>query len=902
MAGIGRPYPGEEEEEKKKLQPQRQPQAQGRPVAGPSYGGSSTSAGVDPQGQRLAELEQKQKEAAARKAELAGQQEATLQKRQAEVEAAGKALEDWQKQDSQWYVKGSKDYPIYERWDEHGNVLAPPTHEEVEAHQQAGVEARRRDEEARRVHAQGLPEDEALKQKIATVGEAHAELGARAEQLRQGLPETGVKDRQSGEVQATPPKQLPAAAPQEDTRPGAWRAMTVTGRAQAQPVGGTAGAHRDEMERQIAQQEEEQRQRAETRQAQDPHDERRRKQQQKEMADFEDTLRDPYPWVAYKKGEQYATSPEAVAPFLLDRYLEIRDGGKGSDKAARAARRDELVRSMGLQPGDERGAVDRIRESMGGRRQQERLTSSAGSAAMLNRVLLAAGVTQRPKDYEDWKHANDKRGTFKQDAEASYYYAWRSTGAEMEKRLQPIAAKLEGAYEAMKQGDLALGRFYDEVAPEDRALFLTSLRMVAEQMPAQGSTTVWEQVKKSNERFWRDAGSSMQDFWEKPWDSAAPEAPPDIHGKGWLGRMWRDHDVAQYKKDSREWEADQLKRMEIDERRHFREDINHINDQVFDPIRVLHKDGWWAGMLEQAAYQAPGALATIGMAALPGGWAPLAIKGRDDTRRDLRRYLLDNHVEEGRANEMADTFSLALTVPMVALDRLQAGGMMRKMPFFEEAMKKASGKIANGALRFATETTLRGGEMAASNMLQEPLPELAKEAMHALEKDVPGADWGQFFSGYWTRQASTMAVMLPLTEAGRAEFVKEHPEAGRLLDHRDEVKGQRARHLDGEIDTAVARFREEHPGVEVVVHPAARMEGHFREERTHLLQFEAVRRTLPPGKDYETHFRETYDALHAELTPEQLAAARTSIGAWMRSAPIHGRSTRFASTKRSPAW
>ena len=37
-----------------------------------------------------------------------------------------------------------------------------------------------------------------------------------------------------------------------------------------------------------------------------------------------------------------------------------------------------------------------------------------------------------------------------------------------------------------------------------------------------------------------------------------------------------------------------------------------------------------------------------------------------------------------------------------------------------------------------------------------------------------------------------------MTEAGRAEFVKEHPEAGRLLDHRDEVKGQRARHVDGE--------------------------------------------------------------------------------------------------------
>jgi hypothetical protein len=58
--------------------------------------------------------------------------------------------------------------------------------------------------------------------------------------------------------------------------------------------------------------------------------------------------------------------------------------------------------------------------------------------------------------------------------------------------------------------------------------------------------------------------------------------------------------------------------------------------------------------------------------------ALLAIKTRDDTRRELHRYLLDNKVDEGRADEMADDFSLALTVPMVALDRLQAAGMVRK--------------------------------------------------------------------------------------------------------------------------------------------------------------------------------------------------------------------------------
>jgi hypothetical protein len=60
------------------------------------------------------------------------------------------------------------------------------------------------------------------------------------------------------------------------------------------------------------------------------------------------------------------------------------------------------------------------------------------------------------------------------------------------------------------------------------------------------------------------------------------------------------------------------------------------------------------------------------------------------------------------------------------------------------------------------------------------------------------------------------------------------------------------------------------------------MEGHFREERIHLLQFEAARRTLPPGKDFGTHFRDTYDALHDEVKPEQVVAARTAYGASSR--------------------
>ena len=52
-------------------------------------------------------------------------------------------------------------------------------------------------------------------------------------------------------------------------------------------------------------------------------------------------------------------------------------------------------------------------------------------------------------------------------------------------------------------------------------------------------------------------------------------------------------------------------------------------------------------------------------------------------------------MEDDRASEMAGNFSLALTVPMVAMDRLQAGGMS-KLPFFEAAMKKTAERIVDG--------------------------------------------------------------------------------------------------------------------------------------------------------------------------------------------------------------
>ena len=84
----------------------------------------------------------------------------------------------------------------------------------MQAHEQAGREAQRRYLAAKDAHEKGLPEDEELKRRMATVEEAGADLKFRMERLRQGLPEMGMKQAQAqAEKQKATMDDAPAGTP-----------------------------------------------------------------------------------------------------------------------------------------------------------------------------------------------------------------------------------------------------------------------------------------------------------------------------------------------------------------------------------------------------------------------------------------------------------------------------------------------------------------------------------------------------------------------------------------------------------------------------------------------------------------------------------------------------------------
>jgi hypothetical protein len=476
--------------------------------------------------------------------------------------------------------------------------------------------------------------------------------------------------------------------------------------------------------------------------------------------------------------------------FLRSRLdgREIPGGDLGYD-ATRARIANSLFEGRGADDdGAFHGEVLKHVQTVKDRREVSSLVADEASAAAL------AAVVDPTSRAGAWKATREKLALmpgYDPTNEADQVDTFRAVEMEARAKLAPFADELAQVWEAMNRGgagttsevlkkaagallpdtgdpsapfkavadefekrDAAATAFqiYKSIPEDDRQDFMDALGLLARRLPDATRNGFFANMAKQGGR---SVDSSGRGAAESAMMIGLSGGMADPIGMGLPGQMVDPEQTA-------------AMRAEYMAARNFAADVRRIEQQDFSPMKSAWSSGA-PGKFESGLYGIPGVLASTVQAALPGVGLPLTFLSMHGQAYDqLRNQLRASGVSDKDASKFADVWSPVVAVPQMVLEKLQAGALVGKLPGVQTAMTAAGDLIKNRALRFASRTAIAGVYETGVETAQDALTYTAQSIGSALQKEIPGVNWGGVMAGAWTNSLETFVAMIPLAMIGAA--------------------------------------------------------------------------------------------------------------------------------------
>lgn len=341
--------------------------------------------------------------------------------------------------------------------------------------------------------------------------------------------------------------------------------------------------------------------------------------------------------------------------------------------------------------------------------------------------------------------------------EGKLFPMWVAVVKEMDGHITPFAPQMERVWEGMKR-DAAAGvaaSVYQEIAPKDRAAFMSALGMLARSLPKDEQATFFGNLRK---QAGRDIGTLLGNIASMPASGDDLYGLGDFIGIGPTGAQLR-----------REWAGTRDRLLAA---RNFEMDVKRIEHEIYNPVKSAFGEGA-PGIVESGVYAIPGALASTVVAVIPYVGLPALYSSLEASSYDtVRRQLLDSGMQDEAATYHAAQWAPYVALPQVALERLQAGAILGKLPFLEKAFAKFGSRITSDVVRGTLRVGIGAVQETSIEMAQGYIPYLLQDAASALSEDIPGVVWRNgkdgVLDGFWAQSASTLVTMLPLAILGAA--------------------------------------------------------------------------------------------------------------------------------------
>ncbi|QJE99142.1 DNA/RNA non-specific endonuclease [Luteolibacter luteus] len=504
----------------------------------------------------------------------------------------------------------------------------------------------------------------------------------------------------------------------------------------------------------------------------------------------------------------FAEDPEtARQQALVESYLFIENEGREfRSRAERDGLRLQIAyRSFSGRGADDDDAFFTELEKLSQKRSDTRAfaTRFAEDAQLSELVRSSTDYGADARSWELWQEEHKHDPGYDPRRIAEYYEHWNEIRQDTSSRLQPVLGPLRQAWHLMQEEKGYLGfnlrGLYDPMDESERATFIASLSLLARTLPPQQQASFWGNVAKTNDRAWQ---GYVQDAFEWGEMQVAPELremeallaqeePDPWQITSTLGRNVTDQllPLGFIHKQARErfttdGQASAAKaaevRAELRRRQNFRDDIERIRDEDYDPVRVLSPEGSAAAFGEKFAYGLTGTAPTLAGAAIP--WAGLVLTYGTSERmlyRDLRRSFMTSDgvtpgLSDSEATRLSSQVAPILAIPYAAIEKLKIEGMLGKLPFTDKLMNTLGRRVTNGVLRGGFRIGMEAGFQTIGENLQDALPVITQQLVSALSDDlkVPGVVLRNgkdgYLDGYWEKTALTYTIMLPLSIAAAA--------------------------------------------------------------------------------------------------------------------------------------
>lgn len=505
----------------------------------------------------------------------------------------------------------------------------------------------------------------------------------------------------------------------------------------------------------------------------------------------------------------FAPDPDtARMQALVESYLFIENEGREfRSRAERDGLRDQLAYHIfgGKGIGDDSAFFAEV-EKVSKKRTDVRAfaTTLAEDAQLSELVRSSTDYEADARSWELWQEEHKTQPGYDPQRVAEYYAHWNEIRSDTRAHIQPVLGPLREAWHLMQEEKGYLGfnlrGLYDQMADDgERAKFIASLSLLARTLPPEQQATFWGNIAKTNDRAWQ---GYVQDAFEWSEMQVVPElremerlldqADPDpwkitptlarnvteqILPLGSIQKKTRELFTAEGQQSAAK--AEEV-RAELRRRQNFRDDIERIRDEDYDPVRVLSPDGSAAAFGEKFAYGLTGTMPTIAGASIP--WAGLVITYGTSERmlyRDLRRSFMTSDgvtpgLSDAEASQLSGKIAPILAIPYAAIEKLKIEGMLGKLPFTEKVMNALGSRVTNSLLRGGTRIGTEAGFQTIGENLQDALPVITQQLVSALSEDlkVPGVVLRNgkdgYLDGYWEKTALTYTIMLPLSIAAAA--------------------------------------------------------------------------------------------------------------------------------------
>lgn len=383
--------------------------------------------------------------------------------------------------------------------------------------------------------------------------------------------------------------------------------------------------------------------------------------------------------------------------------------------------------------------------------------------------------------WELWREEAKKKPGYSKKLDADLYEAWTTVREEVRGNLEPHLGPLKEVRKLLQEDKGYLGLnvrgIYDDLSDEERPRFMASLRLLADTIPAEKQATFWSNIDKTNDRAWQGAVADVADFYQTPGRGNVRRAPRPMVETGDMGMSAEQADQARQRLEEapryKRQDDQAAKRADMLKRKNFRDDIERIRDENYDPIRDINPDSKMLRGLERVAYGLVGTAPFLVSGAMPVvGTSLMYAQGERMLYREIRHSLMEGKdglkMSDAEATEMADFLAPIEAAPYTLIEKLQIGGIFGKLPGLEKTLNVLTSKLTNRGARFF----VRGGTTAALETVgenaQDFIPAITQEIASALDRErIPGTVWRNgrngFLDGYWENTAVTFGVMLPLS-------------------------------------------------------------------------------------------------------------------------------------------